>query len=224
MSNERKLIQSSATSYVEIENVDNDQFVTVQTSQFSAHLETALSESVSDGENNGIDLNASAPSLSTTNVDLACNSVDCVTTETNSVAGNSALNNSVVNSNISLMNTQSGDINVPGLNVEAPSFAPGGQWTQEQHHKQVQPAEVICNVAQSCPMDGDAFFQAEALGTVIEPKCGGCKCTKCPVPGSRYSFLEQRQFDKINRNMFYDKKRKCWFTKYPWRCERSVLP
>ena len=100
----------------------------------------------------------------------------------------------------------------------------GEKWNHAQPDLSKQPSEAICNVAQTYQMDGNAFFQAEALGTVIEPKCGGCKCTRCPVPGSKYSFLEQRQFDKINKNLFYDKKKKRWITKYPWKCERSTLP
>ena len=68
------------------------------------------------------------------------------------------------------------------------------------------------------------FFQSESLGTVVEPKCGECKCTKCPIPGSRYSFKEQKEYDLIQKNLFYDEQSKRWFTEYPWLCERSVLP
>ena len=44
------------------------------------------------------------------------------------------------------------------------------------------------------------FFDSETLGTIVEPKCGGCLCTKCPIPGSKYSFQEKREFDVISRN------------------------
>ena len=33
----------------------------------------------------------------------------------------------------------------------------------------------------------DNFFKLESLGTNINPKCGACRCGKCPVPRSRYS-------------------------------------
>ena len=73
-------------------------------------------------------------------------------------------------------------------------------------------------------MGEGAFFQAEALGTVVEPQCGGCKCSKCPVPGSKFSFSEQREFDTIMKNLFYDEGNKRWRTQYPWKFDRSVLP
>ena len=66
------------------------------------------------------------------------------------------------------------------------------------------------------------FFDSQSLGAVVEPRCGGCKCMKCPVPGSRYSFSEQRQFDTINQNLF--RKDGIWYTEYPWCCARNVLP
>ena len=55
------------------------------------------------------------------------------------------------------------------------------------------------------------------------PQCGGCKCSKCPVPGSTYSFKEQTEFDVILKNLFRKKGENRWYTSYPWRCARRVL-
>ena len=75
------------------------------------------------------------------------------------------------------------------------------------------------------PLSGkDIFFKSGSLGTVVEPKCGSCKCSKCPVPGVRYSFKEQREYDVINNNLYRVKDLKRWFTKYPWHCNRNFLP
>ena len=71
-------------------------------------------------------------------------------------------------------------------------------------------------------MDEDLFFKSQDLGTVVVPRCGGCKCSKCPVPGSRFSFKEQTEFDIINKNLF--RKDGVWYSEYPWSCPRSVLP
>ena len=68
------------------------------------------------------------------------------------------------------------------------------------------------------------FFDSDSLGTFVEPKCGGCLCTKCPVPGSKYSFTEQKEFDIISKKLFYDEQNKRWCTELPWRYERSTLP
>ena len=70
----------------------------------------------------------------------------------------------------------------------------------------------------------EMFFQLESLGTMVEHKCGGCRCSKCPVPGSKYSFKEQKEFDIIQKNLFYNDFAKRWFTEYPWKCSRSDLP
>ena len=43
------------------------------------------------------------------------------------------------------------------------------------------------------PADGNDFFAGEHLGTVVEPRCSGCRCGKCPVPGSRYSYREETE-------------------------------
>ena len=68
------------------------------------------------------------------------------------------------------------------------------------------------------------FIQGENLGTEITPKCGGCKCTKCPVVGHSYSFSEQQELDLIRRNLTYDEANQRWMTSYPWIKEPSTLP
>ena len=73
-------------------------------------------------------------------------------------------------------------------------------------------------------MSEDHFFEAEALGVSVEPRCGGCKCGKCPVNGAKFSFTEQQEYDAINDNLRYDEENSRWVTEYPWRCERSTLP
>ena len=80
------------------------------------------------------------------------------------------------------------------------------------------------SVKQLLLRQSNVFFQSELLGTVVELKCGGCRCSKCPVPGSLYSFKEQKQYDKIQGLLYYDEELKCWFVEYPWNCDRNRLP
>ena len=70
--------------------------------------------------------------------------------------------------------------------------------------------------------DENLLFESKSLGTVVDPRCGGCKCGTSPIIGSRSSFKEQREFDIINRNLC--RKEGAWFTEYPWCFPRSVLP
>ena len=83
----------------------------------------------------------------------------------------------------------------------------------------------VCCAALTSPFNSEnLFFQADSLGTVIEPKCGDCKCSKCPVPGSLYTFREQTEYDIINNNLFRKGDEKRWYTQYPWKESRDVLP
>ena len=72
--------------------------------------------------------------------------------------------------------------------------------------------------------DDEMFFQLENLGVMIDPQCGGCKCSTCPIVGSKYSFSEQKQHDLIKKNLFYDESAKRWVTEYPWKVPRDTLP
>ena len=90
---------------------------------------------------------------------------------------------------------------------------------------EVLPECASCLATVASPLtDEDLFFQSQALGTVVEPKCGGCKCSKCSIPGMKYSFKEQQEFDIIQKNLFYCAEHKRWVTEYPWATDRSRLP
>ena len=72
----------------------------------------------------------------------------------------------------------------------------------------------------------ELFVESQDLGTVVEPRCGGCKCGKCPIHGQKYCFKEQQEHDVINNKLYrveVDGKIR-WMTEYPWKCLRSVLP
>ena len=68
------------------------------------------------------------------------------------------------------------------------------------------------------------FIMGEDLGTEIHPKCGGCKCGKCPIRGHTYSFREEQELNLINSNLEYDHKNQRWMTSYPWILDPKLLP
>lgn len=70
----------------------------------------------------------------------------------------------------------------------------------------------------------ETFIQGEEMGTEVVPKCGGCKCSKCPIVGHTYSFKEQQELDLIRNNLRHDEKNKRWVTGYPWLRDPSNLP
>ena len=72
-------------------------------------------------------------------------------------------------------------------------------------------------------VDNGDFFHTEQLGTVVEPRCGNCRCGRCPVPGSRYSFREESELKIIEENLSYDEDQKCWVARYPLMFPRELL-
>ena len=67
------------------------------------------------------------------------------------------------------------------------------------------------------------FICGEDLGTEITPRCGSCRCGKCPVVGHTYSFKEEQE-KSIHENLEYDVAHQCWVTSYPWLVDPSTLP
>ena len=62
------------------------------------------------------------------------------------------------------------------------------------------------------------------MGTAVEPKCGACKCGKCPSIGHTYSFKEEQELDLIKQGMFYDESKNSWTVEYPWIVNPEDLP
>ena len=89
----------------------------------------------------------------------------------------------------------------------------------------VEPKCRLCFATKACPLsDEDLFFKSQAIGTVVQPECGGCKCGHCAIPGMKFSFKEQQEFDVIQRNLTYNAEEKRYYTEYPWMTDRSTLP
>ena len=68
------------------------------------------------------------------------------------------------------------------------------------------------------------FIRGEELGTETSPRCGGCRCNKCPNVGHTYSFKEEQELKMIQDNLEYDEQNHCWRTGYPWLVDPSSLP
>ena len=82
-----------------------------------------------------------------------------------------------------------------------------------------------CSVFKSTvsPMDSNDFFRSEQLCTTIEPKCGSCRCGRCPIPGSRYSFREEVELKLIDDNLHYDNEAGKWIASYPYLFPKESL-
>ena len=67
------------------------------------------------------------------------------------------------------------------------------------------------------------FIFGEDLGTEIIPRCGNCRCGKCPVVGHTYLFKEEQELKLIHVNLEYDVVNQCWVTSYPRLVDPSTL-
>ena len=72
-------------------------------------------------------------------------------------------------------------------------------------------------------VEAEDFFKNEQLCTTIEPKCGSCRCGRCPVPGSRYSFREENELKLIEENIRYDEENGRWIARYPYLFPKDSL-
>ena len=59
------------------------------------------------------------------------------------------------------------------------------------------------------------FIRGEELGTETSPRCGGCRCNKCPTVGHTYSFREEQELNMIQENLEYDEKNQDGQMNYP---------
>ena len=75
----------------------------------------------------------------------------------------------------------------------------------------------------SSVIDSEDFFRCEQLGTSVDPKCGSCRCGKCPVPGSRYSYKEETELKIIDEGLRYDDEKGAWVAAYPFLHPRETL-
>ena len=66
------------------------------------------------------------------------------------------------------------------------------------------------------------FFDVENIGIECEPRCGNCRCGKCPIGGKENSIKEERELKMIedglvHKGLFYE-------AKYPWNRNPNELP
>ena len=68
------------------------------------------------------------------------------------------------------------------------------------------------------------FFDTESLGVQCSPKCGGCRCGRCPPGGKDFTLKEERELQMIQEGMIHDGDAKRWKVKYPWIKDPNQLP
>ncbi|XP_063446979.1 uncharacterized protein LOC134726470 [Mytilus trossulus] len=70
----------------------------------------------------------------------------------------------------------------------------------------------------------DKFYEIESLGISCTPKCGNCKCGKCPIGNNNYTIQDERELIMIRNGLNYDSESQKWEASYPWKRSPSELP
>jgi hypothetical protein len=73
------------------------------------------------------------------------------------------------------------------------------------------------------------FFHEENIGVECKPRCGGCKCGKCPTGAKQMSIKDERDYEKFKSLMHLDETGTeedpgpYWVSTLPWTVEKSDL-
>ena len=59
------------------------------------------------------------------------------------------------------------------------------------------------------------FYNIENLGVECTPRCGGCRCGRCPLGAKNYNLKDERELQLIERNLEFDSAENRWVTPYP---------
>ena len=65
------------------------------------------------------------------------------------------------------------------------------------------------------------FFEIESLGIQCTPKCGNCRCGKCPIGGKSYTIKEENELRLIEKGIV--RKSGHWEAHYPWIKDPNTL-
>ena len=73
------------------------------------------------------------------------------------------------------------------------------------------------------------YFKEEAIGVECVPKCGGCKCGKCPTGAKQMSIKDEEEYEKFQSLMHLDSvgteddPGPYWVSSLPWNIDKDTL-
>lgn len=99
----------------------------------------------------------------------------------------------------------------------------------ETKEDQMRMEEVILSSTTATSQEMFEWFKWDSIGAACDPKCGSCKCGKCPPGGKEMTLGEERDLEKIKNCLSYvlaDKHSNAphWDAAYPWKVNPAILP
>lgn len=94
---------------------------------------------------------------------------------------------------------------------------------------QVENGGIITRSAATTNKEVLEWFRWDSVGAACDPKCGGCKCGRCPPGGKEMTLGDERDLEKIKECLTYVQEDKhCrtphWDAAYPWKGDPATLP
>ena len=68
------------------------------------------------------------------------------------------------------------------------------------------------------------IYNIVGLWVACSPRCGGCKCGKCPIGSNDCLLKEEREIKLIESKLTFDDEEKKWTAEYPWIRNPKELP
>ena len=68
------------------------------------------------------------------------------------------------------------------------------------------------------------FFEVEGMGIQCTPRCGSCRCGRCPVGGKDFTLKEERELKMIEDGLKFRAEEGHWEARYPWIKHPNSLP
>ena len=83
------------------------------------------------------------------------------------------------------------------------------------NHVEVNVNDVIIESNRGLKLSLDRFLSDDGLGISCNPRCGNCKCGKCPIGLNQYSIKEENELLLIKGGLVHDSNKRKWTVNYP---------
>ena len=90
----------------------------------------------------------------------------------------------------------------------------------KERTKRVITAAAMIHHVSTCRLD--EFLRLESMGVECNPRCGSCRCGKCPIGSKDFTLKEERELALIEQNLKFHGSH--WEAEYPWIRDPANLP
>ena len=82
----------------------------------------------------------------------------------------------------------------------------------KERTRRILAATAMIHHVATCSLED--FMKLESMGVECKPRCGNCRCGKCPIGSKDYTLKEERELALIDQNLTFHGSH--WEAAYPW--------